>query len=57
LLFEHNDVNRVKQYVQRQFAKLVAGRLSVQELTFAREYRGMNNYKPAACVPALQLAR
>ncbi|XP_065226128.1 DNA polymerase zeta catalytic subunit [Planococcus citri] len=57
LLFETKNVNTVKQYVQRQFTKLIAGRISIQELTFAREYRGMNSYKPAACVPALQLAK
>lgn len=47
----------MKRYVQRQFMKLMSGRLSIQELTFAREYRGMHNYKQSACVPALHIAR
>lgn len=33
------------------------GRASLQDFTFAKEYRGMKNYKPGACVPALELTR
>lgn len=57
LLFDRKAIDVIKQYVQRQFSKLISNRLSIQELTFAREYRGLKNYKPAACVPALQLAK
>ncbi|XP_066256625.1 DNA polymerase zeta catalytic subunit isoform X2 [Euwallacea similis] len=34
-----------------------AGRASIQDLTFAKEYRGSSGYRPGACVPALELAR
>lgn len=57
LVFETKDVSLVKSYVCRQFAKLLQGRLNIQDLIFAREYRGMSGYKPGACVPALQLTR
>ena len=29
----------------------------MQDLIFAKEYRGARGYRPGACVPALQLAR
>lgn len=57
LLFETKDVSLVKKYVLRQFNKIVAGRASIQDLTFAKEYRGASGYRPGACVPSLELAR
>lgn len=56
-LFETRDLSLVKKYVQRQCTKLMEGRASLQDFTFAKEYRGMKNYKPGACVPALELTR
>ncbi|GLV38027.1 DNA polymerase zeta subunit 1 [Carabus blaptoides fortunei] len=56
-LFETRDMSLVKRYVCRQFSKLLTGRVSIQDLTFAREYRGASGYRPGACVPALTLAR
>lgn len=57
LLFETKDVSLVKKYVQKQFSKIIAGKTSIQDLTFAKEYRGASGYQPGACVPALELAR
>lgn len=57
LLFDTKDVSVVKRYILHQFGKVSSGRISIQELTFAREYRGARGYKPGACVPALELAR
>ncbi|XP_062857832.1 DNA polymerase zeta catalytic subunit isoform X2 [Trichomycterus rosablanca] len=57
LLFETRDISQVKQYVQRQCVKILEGRASLQDLTFAKEYRGSASYKPGACVPALELTR
>ena len=56
-LFETRDLSRVKGYVQRQFQKIVSGRVNIQDLTFAKEFRGLGGYKPGACVPALELTR
>lgn len=57
LLFESRDVSQVKQYMQRQCVKVLEGKASMQDLTFAKEYRGSGSYRPGACVPALELTR
>ena len=57
LLFSTMNVSLVKAYVQRQCSKILSDRVSIQNLTFAREYRGMSGYRPTASVPALELAR
>ncbi|XP_053566840.1 DNA polymerase zeta catalytic subunit [Bombina bombina] len=57
LLFETRDISQIKQYVQRQCLKLVEGKASMQDLIFAKEYRGSFAYRPGACVPALELTR
>lgn len=38
-------------------SKLLDGHVSVQDHILAKEYRGNGNYRPGACVPALELAR
>ncbi|KAG8582486.1 hypothetical protein GDO81_008073 [Engystomops pustulosus] len=57
LLFETRDISQIKQYVQRQCMKLLEGKASMQDLIFAKEYRGSFAYRPGACVPALELTR
>ncbi|KAI1897439.1 hypothetical protein AGOR_G00083300 [Albula goreensis] len=57
LLFETRDISQVKQYVQRQCIKILEAKASMQDLTFAKEFRGSNSYRPGTCVPALELTR
>ncbi|XP_030578063.1 DNA polymerase zeta catalytic subunit isoform X2 [Archocentrus centrarchus] len=57
LLFETRDISQVKQFVQRQCMKILDGRASMQDLTFAKEYRGSGSYRPGACIPSLELTR
>ncbi|XP_016110715.1 DNA polymerase zeta catalytic subunit-like [Sinocyclocheilus grahami] len=57
LLFESRDISQVKLYVQRQCAKVLEAKASMQDLIFAKEYRGSGSYRPGACVPALELTR
>nr|XP_054753442.1 DNA polymerase zeta catalytic subunit-like [Lytechinus pictus] len=57
ILFETKDVSKVKRYVQQQFQKLNAGQIGLQDLIFAKEYRGRQYYKPTSCVPALEIAK
>ncbi|XP_061780433.1 DNA polymerase zeta catalytic subunit [Nerophis lumbriciformis] len=57
LLFETRDISQVKHFVQRQSVKVLDGRASMQDLTFAKEYRGSGSYRPGSCVPALELTR
>lgn len=57
LLFDKKDISKVKSYVMRQCGRVLNGRVSIREYTFAREYRGKSGYRPGACVPALELTR
>ncbi|XP_022100801.1 uncharacterized protein LOC110984687 isoform X2 [Acanthaster planci] len=57
ILFTTRDVSQIKQYVQRQFQKILDGQASLQDLIFAKEYRGRHTYRPGACVPALEISR
>lgn len=57
ILFETKDVSQVKSYVCRQFTKILSGKMNVQDLIFAKEFRGLQGYKPGACVPSLELTR
>nr|XP_031826946.1 DNA polymerase zeta catalytic subunit isoform X1 [Nomia melanderi] len=57
ILFDTKDLSLLKLYVTRQFDKILRRKISIQELTFAKEFRGLQGYKPNACVPALELTR
>uniref|UniRef100_A0A8C5CSX3 DNA polymerase zeta catalytic subunit n=1 Tax=Gadus morhua TaxID=8049 RepID=A0A8C5CSX3_GADMO len=57
LLFETRDLSQVKGFIQRQLLKVLEGTASMQDLTFAKEYRGSGSYRPGACIPALELSR
>ncbi|GBM90804.1 DNA polymerase zeta catalytic subunit [Araneus ventricosus] len=57
ILFETHDVNSVKSYVQKQFRKVMNGRINLMDFIFAKEYRGLSGYRRGACVPALEIAK
>ncbi|XP_012939593.1 uncharacterized protein LOC101853172 isoform X2 [Aplysia californica] len=57
VLFTTHDLSRVRAYVTRQLHKLLEGKVSIIDLIFAKEFRGLMGYKPGACVPALEIAR
>ncbi|XP_038059014.1 DNA polymerase zeta catalytic subunit-like [Patiria miniata] len=57
ILFTTRDVSQIKQYVQKQFQKILDGQATMQDLVFAKEYRGKHTYRPGACVPALEISR
>ncbi|XP_020282558.1 DNA polymerase zeta catalytic subunit isoform X2 [Pseudomyrmex gracilis] len=57
ILFDTKDISLVKLYITKQFDKIFRRQVSIQDLTFAKEFRGMRGYKPNACVPALELTR
>lgn len=57
MLFTSRDMSLVKSYVQRQFRKLLDNNVNIQDFTFAKEYRGRENYRPGASVPALELTK
>ncbi|KAK2584377.1 hypothetical protein KPH14_006763 [Odynerus spinipes] len=57
ILFDTLDMSLIKMYLLRQFNKILQRRVSIEDLTFAKEFRGLNGYKPTAFVPALELTR
>ncbi|XP_076277672.1 DNA polymerase zeta catalytic subunit isoform X2 [Lasioglossum baleicum] len=57
ILFDTKNLSLVKLYVTRQFDKILRRRISIQDLTFAKEFRGLQGYKASASVPALELTR
>lgn len=57
ILFDTKDISLVKLYVTRQFDKILRQKISIQDLTFAKEFRGLGGYKASACVPSLELTR
>ncbi|KOC60944.1 DNA polymerase zeta catalytic subunit [Habropoda laboriosa] len=57
ILFDTKDMSLLKLYITRQFDKILRKKISIQDLTFAKEFRGLHGYKTSACVPALELTR
>lgn len=57
ILFDTHDVSKVKEYVCRQFTKILEGKISIQDLIIAKEFRGIKGYKERAVVPALTMTR
>lgn len=49
LLFATRDLSEVKQYLERQWHKILANRVSVQDFVFAKEVR-LGTYSPKAAV-------
>lgn len=57
LFFEHQDIAEVKKYLQRQWTRILSGRVSLQDFVFAKEVRlgsycsrGSTSLPPAAIV-------
>ncbi|GIY92923.1 DNA polymerase zeta catalytic subunit [Caerostris extrusa] len=57
ILFQTRNLDDVKDYVQKQFSKILNERVNIMDFIFAKEYRGRSGYKPGACVPALEIAK
>ncbi|XP_015179336.1 PREDICTED: DNA polymerase zeta catalytic subunit isoform X3 [Polistes dominula] len=57
ILFDTSDISLIKKYLIRQFNKILCRRVSIEDLTFAKEFRGLDGYKTNAVVPALELTR
>ncbi|KAH7435487.1 hypothetical protein KP509_06G067000 [Ceratopteris richardii] len=49
ILFESHDVSQVKAYLQRQWRKIISGRISFQDFIFAKEVR-LGSYSARASV-------
>eukprot|EP00850_Spirogloea_muscicola_P013421 SM000091S24579 [mRNA] locus=s91:158707:170125:- [translate_table: standard] len=49
LMFETKDLSQVKRYLQRQWGKILGGRVSIADFVFAKEVR-LGSYSPNAAV-------
>ncbi|OVA15023.1 DNA-directed DNA polymerase [Macleaya cordata] len=57
LFFEHQDVSKVKVYLQRQWTRILGGRVSVQDFVFAKEVRlGTYSSRASSLPPAAIVA-
>ena len=54
-LFERRSLTEVREYVQRQFMRILANRVSLQDFMFAREVR-LGSYRTATVPPAALVA-
>ncbi|KAG2695557.1 hypothetical protein I3760_07G018400 [Carya illinoinensis] len=58
LFFEHQDISEVKEYLQRQWTRIVSGRFSLQDFVFAKEVRlGTYSSLPPAAIVATKAMR
>ena len=51
-LFETSDLSAVRAYLQRQWTKILAGRVSLQDFVFAKEVSGHPPVAAAAAAAA-----
>ncbi|KAL5783696.1 hypothetical protein ACOSP7_008725 [Xanthoceras sorbifolium] len=51
LFFEHQDISEVKAYLQRQWTRILSGRVSLQDFVFAKEVRLGTYSKRASSSP------
>ncbi|KAL5701114.1 DNA-directed DNA polymerase [Ranunculus cassubicifolius] len=57
LFFEHQDTSKVKTYLQRQWSRTLAGRVSLQDFVFAKEVRlGTYSARSSSLPPAAIVA-
>ncbi|KAF8394525.1 hypothetical protein HHK36_020735 [Tetracentron sinense] len=55
--FEHQDISRVKVYLQRQWTRILRGRMSLQDFVFAKEVRlGTYSIRASSLPPAAIVA-
>lgn len=62
VLFDSNDLSLVKDYLQEQWRKILTGRVSIQDLCFAKEvrlgsYKDENRLPPGARIAAQKAER
>ncbi|GAV63152.1 LOW QUALITY PROTEIN: DNA_pol_B domain-containing protein/DNA_pol_B_exo1 domain-containing protein/zf-C4pol domain-containing protein, partial [Cephalotus follicularis] len=52
LFFEHQDISEVKAYLQRQWTRILSGRVSLEDFVFAKEVRfGTYSTKTSSSLP------
>ncbi|XP_017700432.1 DNA polymerase zeta catalytic subunit isoform X2 [Phoenix dactylifera] len=57
LIFEHQDISRVKSYLLRQWTRILSGKVSLQDFIFAKEVRlGTYSVRASSLPPAAIVA-
>ncbi|XP_073113931.1 DNA polymerase zeta catalytic subunit isoform X4 [Elaeis guineensis] len=57
LIFEHRNISRVKSYLQRQWTRILSGKVSIQDFIFAKEVRlGTYSVRASSLPPAAIVA-
>ncbi|GAB2277491.1 DNA polymerase zeta [Dionaea muscipula] len=52
LFFEHQDISEIKAYLQRQWSRILSGRVSLQDFVFSKEVRlGTYSTRASSSVP------
>ncbi|KAL2536841.1 DNA polymerase zeta catalytic subunit [Forsythia ovata] len=52
IFFEHQNIDKVKAYLQRQWARILSGRVSLEDFVFAKEVRlGTYSARGASALP------
>ncbi|KAL9379007.1 hypothetical protein Peur_027489 [Populus x canadensis] len=52
IFFEHEDISEVKTYLQRQWTRILSGRVSLQDFVFAKEVRlGTYSTRASSALP------
>ncbi|XP_077217687.1 recovery protein 3 isoform X2 [Tasmannia lanceolata] len=55
LFFERQDISKVKEYLQRQWTRILCGRVSLQDFVFSKEVR-LGTYRASSLPPAALVA-
>ncbi|XP_074312247.1 DNA polymerase zeta catalytic subunit isoform X2 [Silene latifolia] len=52
MFFEHRDISQVRDFLQRQWSRILTGRISVQDFVCAKEVRlGTYSSRTSSCLP------
>ncbi|KAL9233295.1 hypothetical protein vseg_008315 [Gypsophila vaccaria] len=51
MFFEHQDISQVRDFLQRQWSRILSGRISIQDFVFAKEVRLGTYSTRASCLP------
>ena len=57
LLFRTGEMDQVREKVIQQTTKLFRGLISIQDLTFSNEFRGIKGYQPGMITPSLHISK
>ncbi|KAK9735428.1 hypothetical protein RND81_04G205200 [Saponaria officinalis] len=51
MFFQHKDISQVRDFLQRQWSRILSGRISIQDFVFAKEVRLGTYSTKTSCLP------